>query len=206
MKILILVLFCAFSTLLLSCSDVNSGNGTNSNGNDDGNNNGNNGSSKTVTAANLNEFFDVLFQDRVLGALEQPCPVISSTGNQSVQRCQGIVSGHRLHTNNSSNRTNRAEFFNFSNRGMVYQDGTVNATWTEAGDWHEGTLTLIATTNGHAKITGEFNATITYENVRSTIWLNQGPSVFLGGRIMIGSLDVTNTYFRRFMEIPVNMQ
>ena len=202
MKILILVLFCAFSTLLLSCSDVNSGNGTNSNGNDDGNNNGNNGSSKTVTAANLNEFFDVFDLESIRNSVKFPCPAISQAQNSMVQRCEGVKSGYSVITTSNNldsfigmedtvfRTTQNIERFNMSNAGRLYLNGvSIGIVETLNNE-------IITILKGYVNFSGEFAGTLSYENLRLTP--NPGSSI-INGRVMIGSFEITNAYFERFL-------
>jgi hypothetical protein len=56
-----------------------------------------------------------------------------------------------------------------------------------------GTQTVVA--SGSINFSGEFNGTIEQNNFT---YISGRPNVLVGGRIMIGSLDITNAYFERF--------
>jgi len=197
MRKLITILICISTLAFLSCGD-NPGGGTNSNGNDDGNNNGNNGSSKTVTAANLNEFFDVLFQEY---AVRLTCSQIFNTIDSAQTRCEGIRSGYFTTTFQTESLTPfrqhaRQRHFNFSVLGRLYLDGTLE--YVQEIDGTNITITY----NGHRNFSGEFIGRIEYRNLK---FRGVPPNrTLLGGNVTVNSLDATNLYFQRLLNVNFN--
>ena len=162
-----------------------------------------------VNAENINNFLDMFFEELSAGSSFTGGGVVPrSTDSQSEQLRHGNESGYfleklnRKHWNNNSVHLNgvywyhsrTVEYSDYSNFSKLYFGGGFGKANT--GIMENGASTDEHKLNGRINFNGKFFGTLEFQNFHyKTEWVGvETIYTHISGKVMIGSLDVTNDY------------
>ena len=161
-----------------------------------------------VNSDNINTFFRALraeFDDR--GRMPRSANEESGSWNwvqhgkeSGFIREAGESKRQINNTGTFRNGTRTVEYSNFSNLGRLYFGGGFGRAntnfWNDGSSSNEYSNEYLI--NGKVRFTGEFNRTLDFQNFHyKEEWGNNGGrDSVVSGKVMLGSLDITDLYFR----------
>jgi hypothetical protein len=171
-----------------------------------------------VTKDNKNSFFKAFRYEFDYSA---PRAAIEETGNHEELR-HGYESGYYIYKSNGKGQANNTawhststattEYFDYSNRGSLYFGGGYGKAelYTNKSDKNSWARTSENKLNGKVNFNGDFKGTLEFNNFlykeesnesyTGDTWNYDEIYTYISGKVMIGTLDVTNEYVKYILK------